>query len=191
MAAVVRCFLVISFLLHPAGFVSLPYIHFYRKVHWRLRRRPSNHYFDMGSRPGSSHDHCFGMTLDPLFPLQTSDSRGSEFQCELCLVALWFVTLSRFVKKKKKVHHLSDWFWRLLAVTWHFVGVWLTGAIWINHWKASIPFTSPRLRRSTGVGLMSEILILPGNQLKVLLWGENFLSTKNPLSEKYSSERNS
>ena len=29
------------------------------------------------------------------------------------------------------------------------------------------------------MGLMSEILILPGNQLKVLLWGDDFLSTKN------------
>jgi len=57
--------------------------------------------------------------------------------------------------------------------------------------KLSLPFTSPRLGRRTGVGLMSEILILSGDQLKLLLWREIFLTTKNPLSEKQSSERNS
>lgn len=134
-----RCFLVIVFLLHPASFVSSPYLHFYWKVHWRLRRRPSNHYFDMGSKPGSSHDHCHGITLDPLFFLLTSDSRGSEFQFELCLVALWFMIISP-LKKKKKVCYLSVWFWRLIAVTWHFVGIWLIGAIWINNWKAFTSF---------------------------------------------------
>lgn len=88
----------------------------------------------MGSKPGSSHDHYHGITLDPLFPLLTSDLRGSEFQCELGLIALWFVIISPL--KKKKVCYLPVWFWRLIAVTWHFVGIWLIGAIWINNWKA-------------------------------------------------------
>lgn len=128
---VARCFLVIIVLLHPASFVSLPYLHFYWKVHWRLRRRPSNHYFDMGSKPGSSHDHCHGITLDHLFPLLTSDSRGSEFHCELCLIALWFVIISPFKKIKKCLLSFS-----LVLKVNSFVGIWLIGAIWINNWKA-------------------------------------------------------